>query len=458
MVINIYLNTERQTSHNQRRTVMPNKRIPPSQKISNEIQELKEKFEKDETVDSKGFLDKLLKLGIRKVIQEMLEEEVKDYIGRDYYEHSQIDNGYRNGYKAGRIKTAEGKINIEKAQVCETGGSFRSKIWPHINGRTEELERMAVEMYVRGCSVRDIENLLKDETGSILLSKTAISHLNQRLWDEYEAFLRQDLSEFEIVYIFCDAVYESMRLYKGNKEGILIVWGIVADGNKVLLSLALGNKESHECWMGIFRDLKNRRLNEPVLGTTDGAPGLMKAFEESFPQSLRQRCLVHKKQNILAKVPDKAQVEVKLYLNNVYHAPDQKEALVQVETFKNRFFQIYPSAVRCFEEDFQACIQHLKCPARHRKHIYSNNMIERSFLEEKRRSKIIPRFFDEKSCLSLAFGTLIRAQETWRKIPMSFEEQVQLMELRQKLGQKSKHQEPKIDNPGLPKNKIFQKK
>ena len=94
-----------------------------------------------------------------------------------------------------------------------------------------------------------------------------------------------------------------MRMYKTVKEGILVVWAILENGPKVLLGMKLGNKESYEDWLELFRDLKKRGLKEPVLRVTDRAPGLIRAFEECFPRSLRPRCLVPKKRNILGQVP-----------------------------------------------------------------------------------------------------------------------------------------------------------
>jgi len=325
---------------------------------------------------------------------------------------------------------------IEKPQVSNSPKGFSSELWPHIKGNTEQLEKIAVEMYARGCSTRDIEELLKDESGRILLSKSAISQLNKRLWEEYEAFCKADLSEYDVVYIFCDAVYESLRLHKSPKEGILVVWAILSSGTRVLLSMVLGNKESSEDWLDVLRDLKRRGLSDPVLGTTDGAPGLIKAFEQVFPKTLRQRCLVHKKKNILNKVPSEIAEEVKIHLNSVYFAPDEASAQREAEAFRQKYEAIYPSAVKSFAEDFEACIQHLKCPAGHRKVITSTNLAERSFLEERRRSNTIPRFFNEKSGLKLAFACLIRASQNWRKLKFTFEDQIKILELRQRLGHK----------------------
>ena len=414
---------------------MPNKRIPPSERVSKEIMELIEKLKGGG--DNQEILAELIKLSIKKLLQEILEAEVEEYIGKEYYERGKDREGYRNGYKPAHIKTAEGKIRIEKPQVSDTKETFQSEVWKHIEGNTEQLERIAIEMYVRGCSTRDIEELLKDKWGRVLLSKSAISQLNKRLWEEYEAFCKRDLSGYDVVYIFCDAVYEALRMYRSGKEGILVVWGILSSGKKILLSMMLGNKERYEDWLEVFRDLRRRGLGEPVLGTTDGAPGLIKAFEQVFPKTLRQRCLVHKKRNILNKVPQEAVKEVKVYLDSIYYAPDYATAKLLAKGFKDKYNQKYASAVKSFEEDFEACIQHLKCPVGHRRSITTTNLVERSFLEEKRRSKVIPRFFDEKSGLALCFATFIRASQKWNKLRFTFEDQVKIMELREELGHKA---------------------
>lgn len=419
--------------------VMPGKRIPPSEKISKEILETISNL--DANSSNQKLLGQLMQLSMRKLVQELLEKEVEKHIGRGYYQQGEVRNGYRNGYKPSHLKTSESKLPVEKPQVADSLEGFKSSIWQHIKGNTDRLEQIAVEMYVRGCSTRDIEKLLKDENGSILLSKSSVSQLNQRLYEEYETFCKADLSDYDIVYIFADAVYESLRLHKSRKEGILVVWGILSSGAKVLLTMKLGNKESYDDWLEAFRDLKKRGLAEPVLGVSDGAPGLIAAFEQVFPKTLRQRCLVHKKRNILNKLPSEVVPEVKLYLNSVYFAADINSAQREAKAFEDRFTNLYPSAVKSFEEDLDACLNHLRCPVRHRRYITSTNLAERAFLEQRRRTKVIPRFFEEKSGLKLAFASLIRASQSWRKVNITFDEQIKLMELRQRLGQKTKKEQ-----------------
>jgi len=429
---------------------MPKKRIPPSAKVDKEIMELIQNL--SGYTSNQKLLGRLMQLSMRKLVQEILEKEVQDHIGKAYYEHGDSRCGYRNGYKSSYLKTAEDKVPVERPQVSDSPEEFKSSVWAHIKGHTEQLEKIAVEMYARGCSTRDIENLLKDKNGRILLSKSAVSQLNEKLWEEYQTFCKADLSDYDLVYIFADAVYESLRLHKSRKEGILVIWGILSSGTKVLLNMTLGNKESCDDWLQAFRDLKKRGLCDPVLGTSDGALGLIQAFEQVFPKTLRQRCLVHKKRNILCKVPSEIASEVKMYLNHVYYAPNEKAAYREAQAFRDTYGHLYPSAVASFDDDLPACLSYLQCPVKHRKYISTTNMLERSFLEEKRRSKVIPRFFNEKSGLKLAFASLIRASQKWKKVSMTFDEQIKIMELRYKLGHKAEKERPVVKPKVLRKN------
>jgi len=409
------------------------KRIPPSQRIGKRINELLSLgMEGEEDVTTV-----IIRLGTERLVQELLEQEETDYLEREHYERrppEQEHRGYRNGYERGRIRTAEGEIVVQVPQVRDAPQTYRSRLMTFLRGNSDVLERLAVEMYARGLSTRDIEDALEQATGDRLLSRTAVSQVTEVLWAEYEAFAERDLSGFEVEYLFLDAVYESLRKQGGGKEGLLCAWAICADGRKVMLHLALGNKESYENWLEFLRNMVKRGLRTPVLGTTDGAPGLIRAFEEVFPKSLRQRCLSHKTRNVLDKIPDSARAEVKGMVQAAYYAPNQEVARMMAAKVLETYQDPYPSAMKSFQDDFEACIAHLCCPAVHHKRIRTTNLLERSFLEGRRRTKVIPRFFTEKSCLKLVFATLWRASQRWHGVRMSEIERQQLRRLRGKLG------------------------
>ena len=156
-------------------------RIPASQRTREDLTSLIEG-----RLSTASAKDELVKLATRLIVEEALEGEAGDTIGRDYYEHgAQPGQGYRNGYRTGRLKTAEGAMEYSAPQIAGRHEPYRSAIHEHLKGQTQGLENLAVEMLARGLSVRDIEDAFKDESGRILLSKTAVSQLGERLWEDY---------------------------------------------------------------------------------------------------------------------------------------------------------------------------------------------------------------------------------------------------------------------------------
>lgn len=192
--------------------------------------------------------------------------------------------------------------------------------------RTSELERLVTEMYVRGLSTRDVEDLLRKENGELLLNRSSVSEITESLNEEYEKFIKRDLSSYDLIYLFVDGVYESLRKYSSRKEAILCAWGIVSSGEKVMLHLSLGNKESYDTWKEFFRDMVGRGLRVPMLIVSDGGPGVKKAIDDCFNDSLRHRCLAHKLRNISNKLSEEGRRELMPLIKNVYYQTDKETA------------------------------------------------------------------------------------------------------------------------------------
>lgn len=182
-----------------------------------------------------------------------------------------------------------------------------------------------------------------------------------------------------------------------------------------------------------FQDLKARGLGDPVLVCSDGAGGICRAIEECFPKSLRQRCLAHKMRNIMARVPEHLARQVKARVQECYQASSRAVARDLAERFSTDFGNEIAGAVKCFEDDFEACIAHLACPLTHRKAVRTTNLLERLFREERRRLKAVGTAFGEKPVLKLMFGAMIRAAQRWRRIAFTDFEVSQLEALRKQL-------------------------
>jgi len=391
----------------------------------------------------------LIRLGVRRIIEEALEREVGDFLGRGFYqrEGGEQVRGYRNGYRTAGLDSAEGKIEFAVPQVSDTSEPYESKIRQHIKGRSEQLEHLATEMFARGLSTRDIEAAFTDESGNKLLSRSAVSDITEVLWQQYEQFATRELSGLDIQYLFMDGVAE--RLNPGERrEAVLCAWGIDSEGNKHLLHLSPGTKEDAVSCREFIQDMKRRGLNDPLLTTTDGAPGLIKAVEECFPRALRQRCLVHKMRNIQAKVTDE-QVwpQIKAEATSVYQAANPETARLLKDPFTKRWQKKFPTAVACFEDDFEACIAHLIFPITHRRAIRSTNLLERLFEENRRRTKVLPHGFGERPMLKLMFAAVIRASEIWRKLKVSNFEREQLRQLREEMNENFKRRHAPAATP-----------
>jgi putative transposase len=408
-------------------------RIPPSEQIRKELDELLNKG-----IDGlENPIGSLVQLGAQLVVQELLERETTEQLGRAHYQHRKPGEplrGHRNGYEPGRLRTAEGEIEVQVPQVRDwmEEGPYRSSLMTFLRGNSDVLNRLATEMYARGLSVRDVEDALQDATGDPLLSRTAVSELSETLWEDYQAFCERDRSSFAVEYVFVDAVYEGLRQW-GCSQGLLCAWAICQDGRKVILHLALGSRESYDNCLAFLRDMVRRGLRTPVLVATDGAPGLISAVEQVWGKSLRQRCLAHKMRNILDKVSPAAREEIKRRVQDVFYAPSLEIAKERAAKVLHDYQKEHPAAMRSFNDDLEACLVYLRCPLAHHKSIRTTNLLERAFQESRRRTKVIPHFFTEKACLKLVFSALWKTSQRWRKVTMTELEQQQLKLLRKEL-------------------------
>jgi len=403
------------------------KRIAPSEQ---KAQELRARLEGETEARSGGeLLSALVRLSTERVLQEALEQEQAETLGRARYERRAGSQGYRNGYEDGTLKTAEGVLRLKVPQISGRSEPTRSQLWDELANTSESLKRLIVEMYAGGLSQRDIEYSLEKALGQFILSKSTVSEMTDTLTQEYEAFRTRDLSGYDVAYLFMDAVYEPLRRW-GSKTGVFCVWAICVDGRKVLLTLSTANSESYESCLEVLRDLVKRGLQTPVTITTDGAAGLTKAIDAIWPKSLRIRCWFHKMQNLQQKVPPQAWPEFKQLVADMRDAPTVPEAERRRQLIINRYQRDFPEACRCLLDDADASLNHLYMPQRHQPYVRTSNLAERAFEEERRRTKVIPHLWDESSVVKLVFAVLIRVSERWGKKCFSTFEQHQIRSLR----------------------------
>ena len=380
--------------------------VPPSAEIEEQIDQLLAVGVGENPRES---LSELARLGARLIIQRAVEDEFDAWLGRARYERrAEAPPGLRNGFRPKKLQTAEGKLEVELPQVRAAAEPFVSKLFPRGTKllRTEPLKAMVIGAFVRGLSMRDVESLC-EEAGLGKLSKSTASRMCQELRERFEAFRRRDLYEVRLAALFLDAVFLSVRR-DGPKEGVLVAWGFTTDGERVLLSVMLGMRESHEDWLSLGRDLIGRGLGAPMLIVADGAPGLIKAVEQCWPASDRQHCAVHRVRNLLAKLPERERERVRrAYWQALDEATGERDGRQRLQLLVDQLERAgFTAAARCLADDLDALVVHLRYPTRHRRRWRSTNLLERSLGEVKRRTKVIGRFPGETSCLTLVWAVL----------------------------------------------------
>jgi putative transposase len=387
--------------------------VPPSAEIEEQIDRLLAVGMGENPRES---LSELAKLGARLIIQRAVEDEFDAWLGRARYERRpdyqrglrNYQQGLRNGFRPRRLQTAEGELSVEIPQVREVAEPFVSKLFSCSTRvlRTEPLRAVVIGAFVRGLSMRDVESLC-EQAGLGKLSKSTAQRICTELRERFEQFKRRDLYDIRLAALFLDAVFLSVRPER-PKEGVLVARGFTADGERVLLSVMLGMRESHEDWLELGRDLIARGLGAPMLIVAGGAPGLIKAVEQCWPASDRQHCAVHRVRNLLAKLPERERERVRrAYWQALDDAIDERDAKQRLNALVAGLDKAgYTAAARCLADDLDALVVHLRYPTRHRRRWRSTNLLERSLGEVKRRTKVIGRFPGETSWLTLAWAVL----------------------------------------------------
>jgi transposase-like protein len=358
-------------------------------------------------------LDTFARLGARLLLQQAVEEEVTAALGRGHYRHG-AGRGWRNGYSPLSVTSVEGPLAVEKPKV--RGVRFRSALLPRLKAGSVALGQWVTSAYVRGLSTRDLEALWAEVFGGRGLSKSRVSRLAQRLDTDFATWRRRDLSAPTIAYLFLDGTYHAVRPGTHEKEGLLAAVGITEEGQKVLLHLALGSRESYDAWLGCLHDLTARGLGRPLLVISDGAKGLLKAVSEVWPGVPGQRCLAHRMRNLLAKAPRAQLAPLKALLQQIWYAPDEATARRRAAAFAARYRRHLPSVVEGVEATLDPCLAYLRFPKEHWRTLRTTNALERPFGEVRRRTKVLGRFPSEAACLRLVFAAFVTASRTWRGV------------------------------------------
>ena len=273
---------------------------------------------------------------IQEWMQQMLVDEVTDFLGRAKHQRRGVDmQGYRNGYgKPRRLTMRSGTITVRRPRVRDLDERFESRLLPLFTPRTNEVRDLLPDLYLHGLASGDFELALSGLLGDqAALSASTVARVKERWQAEYSEWQQRRIED-EIVYLWLDGVYLKAGLEK-EKAALLVAIGVKTDGRKVVLAVSSGYRESTASWSGLLRELRARGMNEPRLVVGDGNLGLWSALRNVFPGAEEQRCWNHRLVNLLTQVPKQRHGEARELLTKIPYQASERQAQRMKRVFQN---------------------------------------------------------------------------------------------------------------------------
>jgi putative transposase len=372
-------------------------------------------------------LDELAREGALRMIAAALEAEVDDYVRSFADERDEegkrlvVRNGKAKERKltvgSGTLPIRAPRVNDKRVDEEGKRQKFSSRILPAYARRSPKVTEVLPILYLHGLSTGDFGPALRDLLGENAsgLSPSSIQRLTETWQAEHGAFRKRELRFHRYAYLFVDGVNVAVRLGEDSKLCLLVVIGVREDGEKELLAVEDGYRESEDSWAAVFRDLRDRGMNAPKLVTGDGALGAWAALRTVFPGTREQRCWVHKTANCLDALPKRLQPRAKTLLHEMAEAPTRADARKALERFRDEFDAKYPKAVSKLDKDWDALTAFYDFPAEHWRHLRTTNPIESSFATVKLRTKVTKGAGSKKAALAMAYKLLDGAEARWRR-------------------------------------------
>jgi transposase-like protein len=375
----------------------------------------------DNTADP---LTELLRSGARKLITDAVEAELQQILSqyaslKNECGHQQI---VRNGYLPEReIQTGIGPIKVKVPKIRDKSGQgikFNSILLPPYLRKTKSLEDVLPWLYLKGISTGDFQEALHALLGSSAkgLSASTISRCKQVWEEEHRNWNQRNLENKKYVYIWADGVYFNIRS-NDAKQCILVIIGVTEHGRKEFVAIEDGYRESDQSWSELLLRIKAQGLkNPPRLAVGDGALGFWKALSKIFPETVHQRCWVHKTANVLNKLPKLVQPKVKQALHEIWMAPTKEDAHKAFNVALKTYTDKYPKAMECLKKDKDEMLAFYDFPAAHWQHIRTSNPIESTFATVRLRTAKTRGCVARHTILSMVYKLGQSAQKRWRKL------------------------------------------
>ena len=372
-------------------------------------------------------LDEIARMGARRMLMAALETEADDYVERHRHERDDegralvVHNGRSQGRQltlgTGTVELRTPRVNDRRRDEQGQRQRFTSRILPPYMRRSPKVAEVLPILYLRGLSTGDfrpaLEGLLGEDAGG--LSPTNIARLTACWEKEYTAFRRRDLTGREYVYVWVDGVHFNIRLEE-DRLCTLVMIGARPNGEKELLAVEDGYRESAESWKALLRELKRRGMAAPALAVGDGALGFWAALREVWPATREQACWCHKLVNVLDKLPPRLQPRAKRALHEMMYAESRADCEAARSRFQAEYQAKYPKAVESLVANWERLVTFFDFPAEHWKHLRTTNVIESPFATVRLRERATRGAGSRTKGLLMAFKLLEMAQQRWRRL------------------------------------------
>ncbi len=371
-------------------------------------------------------ITQIIRQGARKLLAQALEVEIEFFI--DQYAELKDESGkqriVKNGYRPEReIQSGIGPVPVKSPRARDRHPDpeeripFTSSILPPYLRKTRSMEELIPWLYLKGVSTGDFSDALAALVGQDApgLSPATISRLKSVWQQDLDQWQKRDLSGKHYVYFWADGIYCNVRM--DEKQCLLVIIGATEEGNKELVAIEGGFRESELSWTQLLLNLKGRGLEiGPELAVGDGALGFWKALTKVYSHTRWQRCWVHKTANVLNKLPKSIQAGAKTKLHQIWQAPDKDEAQRHFDDFIHVYETKYPKASECLQKDHDALLTFYDFPAEHWRHIRTTNPIESTFSTVRLRTKKVRGCFSAQTVITMAFKLCQCAQKRWIKL------------------------------------------
>jgi len=366
-----------------------------------------------ETITQEGLrtdLRSLFQGAIRLVLEQVLQEEVREMIGARRFERLGQRKDVRNGTYLRRLLTSMGQIELAVPRSREQGSPLG--VVGRYQRRSSEIDDTICEAYVSGVSTRKMGKVTETLLGEAV-GRSTVSRVTKRLEDEVEA-LRTAPIERPMKYLYLDATFLDARWARTVEHvAALVAYGVDPDGHRVLLGVTIGAEESEASWAELLEQLIARGLSGVELAIADAHAGLGRALRRLLPEAKHQRCVVHLQRNVLAKAPARLRARLARETTKIFVAPSRNEARKRLGQLKATLGTQVPEAIECLEAGFADATRFYDFPSPHWRRIRSTNGLERLHGEIKRRIRAVGAFPDRASALRLITAVALRVTAIW---------------------------------------------